>query len=74
VQGLSKKAEHWALKFDDGKVLPKLLAQIKIPRNTIQTQKSTAVSDDLYTCEYDCGFKGIFDAVERHEKICKARK
>jgi hypothetical protein len=81
VLGPSKKADHWALKMDwDGKVLPKQLGEIKVGKGgkdqaqivaAMNTQ--LAQNDDLYACEYDCGFMGLFDAVTLHENRCTAK-
>jgi len=30
--------------------------------------------NDLYECENDCGFKGTYSEVEKHELTCKFKK
>jgi hypothetical protein len=37
----------------------------------VEVRAKPALRAKSYTCDYGCGFKGIFDVVRRHEKSCK---
>ena len=32
--------------------------------------ESSKIEDDIYYCNYDCGFCGLYNIVESHEKVC----